>query len=120
MRGAFGALMRIYGHSMMPLLRPGDLVWVDRAAYRRRPPRRGELIAARPAALGGQPMVKRIAAVPYEQPPGQATVLGPGEYAVIGDQPADSLDSRLLGPILQSEVLGRVWLRVWPPRLLNH
>ena len=37
-----------------------------------------------------------------------------GEYFVMGDQRGDSLDSRSFGPVGDSLMLGRVWLRYWP------
>ena len=40
---------------------------------------------------------------------------GPDEYFVLGDNPADSRDSRAFGPVPQERIIGRVWLRVWPP-----
>ncbi len=40
---------------------------------------------------------------------------GPDEYFVLGDNPADSRDSRAFGPVPSSRIIGRVWLIVWPP-----
>ena len=40
---------------------------------------------------------------------------GPDEYFVLGDNPADSRDSRAFGPVPYERIIGRVWLRVWPP-----
>ncbi len=37
-----------------------------------------------------------------------------GEYFVMGDKRDDSLDSRRFGPVEESLILGRVWLRYWP------
>ncbi len=36
------------------------------------------------------------------------------EFFVLGDNRAASLDSRYFGPVKQSFVVGRVWLRGWP------
>lgn len=36
------------------------------------------------------------------------------EYFVMGDNRPASLDSRYFGPIKQSAIVGRVWLRGWP------
>ena len=38
--------------------------------------------------------------------------IGPGQVFVMGDHRDVSLDSRAFGPIAQSEVIGRVWLRL--------
>ncbi|MHB1133820.1 MAG: signal peptidase I [Chloroflexota bacterium] len=40
--------------------------------------------------------------------------LGPGQYYVLGDNRANSLDSRSFGPVPASRILGRVVLRYWP------
>ena len=44
---------------------------------------------------------------------------GPDEYFVLGDNPADSRDSRAFGPVPGERVIGRVWLRLWPPNSLG-
>ncbi len=36
------------------------------------------------------------------------------EFFVLGDNRAASLDSRYFGPVKQSFIVGRVWLRGWP------
>jgi signal peptidase I len=38
-----------------------------------------------------------------------------GEYFVMGDNRADSSDSRVFGPITKSLVVGRAFIKVWPP-----
>jgi signal peptidase I len=43
------------------------------------------------------------------------TSLGQGEYFLMGDNRAASLDSRIFGPVDRSYIVGRVWLRGWPP-----
>jgi signal peptidase I len=40
--------------------------------------------------------------------------LGAGEYFVMGDNRANSLDSRILGPVPFQYLIGRVWVRGWP------
>ena len=40
---------------------------------------------------------------------------GPDEYFVLGDNPADSRDSRAFGPVPGERIIGRVWFRIWPP-----
>ena len=41
---------------------------------------------------------------------------GPDEYFVLGDNPAHSTDSRTFGPVSAERIIGRVWLRIWPPK----
>ncbi len=38
-----------------------------------------------------------------------------GEYFVMGDNRGDSSDSRVFGPIAKSLVVGRAFIKVWPP-----
>ncbi len=45
------------------------------------------------------------------------TRVGPGELYVMGDNRANSQDSRSFGPISRSDVVGRAFVRIWP---LNH
>ena len=113
--------MRVVGQSMAPMLHDGTLVFVDESVYSRRAPQRGEIVAVRPAALGGTAVVKRISAGPDEQVRvlGREWRLGSDQYFVIGDYADDSLDSRKFGPVTQEELIGRVWLRVWPPKMLS-
>jgi signal peptidase I len=40
--------------------------------------------------------------------------LGPDEYFLMGDNRANSLDSRSFGPIPSGQIVGRVVLRYWP------
>ena len=51
------------------------------------------------------------------QPPGQRREWwnGPDEYFALGDNPADSRDSRAFGSVPSDHIIGRVWLRIWPP-----
>ena len=106
---------------MLPVLRPGDVIFVRPSAYRRHAPQRGEVVIARPAALGGRTLVKRVLGTPHEEVAcaSRTWSLGPDEYFLLGDHPAESLDSRALGPITRRELVGRVWLRIWPPRVLR-
>jgi signal peptidase I len=45
------------------------------------------------------------------------TLVGPEELYVMGDNRANSQDSRSFGPIQRSDVVGRAFVRIWP---LNH
>lgn len=40
---------------------------------------------------------------------------GPDEYFVLGDNPANSTDSRAFGPVPGERIIGSAWLRCWPP-----
>ncbi len=95
--------MRVQGHSMKPTFSPGDLVVIKeaKASY---VPRVGEIVAARPAALGGRAVIKRV---------GES--IGT-DYRLLGDDQQHSLDSRSFGPVAPHEIIGPVWLRLWPFR----
>lgn len=97
----------VAGPSMEPTLLAGDHVIVDLWTYRRRPPREGEVVLL--DAPWGAPIVKRIA------PP----VPGPGDpsgdrYRVLGDNAAESADSRTFGSIERGRFRGRIVWRYWP------
>ncbi len=40
---------------------------------------------------------------------------GPEEYFLLGDNRADSDDSRSFGPVPENLIKGRAWFRCWPP-----
>ena len=40
---------------------------------------------------------------------------GPDEYFLLGDNRADSNDSRAFGPVSGESIRGRAWFRCWPP-----
>ena len=106
----YGRLMRIAGRSMMPSFEPGELVCVDEQAYARRAPRRNEVVAARPRALGGKALVKRVAGLPHErvEVEGKRWQLGAEEFFLLGDYRQDSVDSRRFGPVGREELVGPV------------
>jgi signal peptidase I len=62
-------LYRVPSHSMAPLLQVGDVVWVDRLAYRRSAPAVGDVVVFEHPGPDGQleTMVKRVVAVGGER-----------------------------------------------------
>jgi nickel-type superoxide dismutase maturation protease len=96
----------VRGPSMEPALYDGDRLLVLRSAYWFCAPRPGEIVLARPHALAGREVVKRVAAV--EGSAGGLRVI------LLGDNPAASTDSRRFGPVSRAEISGRVLLRYWP------
>jgi len=88
-------IVKIQGHSMQPLIKDGQLLFVNQWAYLFRRPRIGEVVVFR--SPGGKELFcKRITAV------------NGSDYILHGDNPADSLDSRALGAISIKAILGRV------------
>ena len=100
----------VVGSSMEPTLRGGDRVLVDLWTYRQRPPRRGEVVVVRPDPASSA-LVKRVTRI-VPGPPGHDASLW-----LVGDNARDSLDSRQLGAIERDRIVGRVVLRLWPPRI---
>jgi signal peptidase I len=45
--------------------------------------------------------------------------LGPDEYYLLGDNRSSSLDSRTFGAVKRDFVIGKVWLRGWPPERIT-
>ena len=109
-------LLRIFGHSMSPLLNPGEMVVVVEGEFDSRPPRRDEIVAARPSSLGGQAFVKRVTGLPSERVTvdGKEWQLSDDEFFLLGDHAEHSLDSRVFGPVTRDELIGPVRMRLWP------
>lgn len=108
----FGWMMRVQGHSMEPALRPGALVFVRPRVFNRCNPRRGDIVAVRPSAWGGRTFVKRVVGLPGDcvQVDGREWRLGEGEFFLLGDRSAVSVDSRVFGPVTRGELVGPVRL----------
>lgn len=88
---------RVTGASMYPLLRPGDEVLVDPRAYRKMPPRPGDIIVMRHPFRKGVRVVKRVTEV-FED----------GRFLVRGDDPLESEDSRTFGAVAPESIIGKV------------
>jgi signal peptidase I len=101
----------VEGGSMLPALKPGDGVVVNRLSYRLRKPKVGDIAVVRPPDGSDRLDVKRIVAGPGDQVEvrGQAAVLGPDEWFVQGDNATESTDSRQMGPLRRSDLIGPVW-----------
>jgi signal peptidase I len=133
---------RIPSASMAPTIQTGDHVIVDKLAYRDALPTRGELAVFR-APGAGQVTLKRVIGVPgdrvviedgvlvvngrrqrepYADPASiDSEYFGPvtvkaGTVFVLGDNRADSIDSRDFGAVPTDRLIGRVAARVWPPQ----
>jgi signal peptidase I len=130
-------LIRVNGDSMLPALRHGQWVWVDRRAFRNAPPQRFDVVRFEDPSRPGRWSVKRVAGLPGEHvvlDRGQLAVNGSavvethappapddagydewqlkeGEYVVLGDNRPASTDSRRYGPVRREAIMGRVLLR---------
>ncbi|HEX2316574.1 MAG TPA: nickel-type superoxide dismutase maturation protease [Thermomonospora sp.] len=95
-------VVEVTGDSMLPTLRPGDLLVVRRGG---RPVRAGDVVVARHPDDPGRPIVKR--AVHRE---------GDGWWLESDNQRAPGRqDSWDFGAVPDRLVLGRVVARYWPP-----
>lgn len=93
----------VRGDSMEPTLIDGDEVLVSPRAYRRRPPRVGDVVLYQHPLQGDVTAIKRVAE------------LRPEGLWLLGDRPDSSTDSRSYGAVPLRHLRGRVLLRL-PPR----
>jgi signal peptidase I len=108
----------VRGPSMRPTYDDGDRLIARR---RRSAPVRGDVVVFRnprphgvPGSSDGPLLIKRVAAGPAEPAPDgmDAAVVPAGHVAVLGDNPAQSLDSRHLGFIPVGNVIATVVCRI--------
>lgn len=111
----------IPSRSMVPTLEPGDRVLVNKLSYRMHDPGRGDVVvfkAPHPEKIGGmKDLVKRIIGLPGETIEGRdgLTRVPADAYWVLGDNRLDSADSTVWGPLGRKYLIGRVFVRIWPP-----
>jgi signal peptidase I len=93
------------GPSMEPAYRAGNRLIVNRLAYLRRPPAIGDVVVLRDPEDGGRLLIKRVAAPPDGHRADSARLW------VLGDNSAESRDSRAFGFVERRGVVGKAWLR---------
>ncbi len=129
-------LTLVVGESMLPTLRSGSLLLVDRRAYAARDPGRGDIVVIRHR---GEQLVKRVVGLPgeevelvagrlhvngiplpetYPRTPGTLEVgrglLGPGKFAVVGDNRSGSGERLIHGVFSREQILGKAILSESP------
>jgi signal peptidase I len=79
----------------------------------------GDTINCRDGKLfrNGQPVTERYLDPGTPTESCTRTTVRPGQLFVMGDNRDNSQDSRVFGPIQESDVVGRAFVRIWP---LNH
>lgn len=94
------ARFRVDDHSMEPALHPGDYVLVNRRAYRRREPQPGDIIVLQNPEAPRQFLVKRVMSGDPK-----------AGFFVLGDNAAQSRDSRQFGAVPKHFIIGKVRMR---------
>jgi signal peptidase I len=134
---------RVPSESMVPTLEVGDRFLANKFVYRLWEPERGDVIVFRSVEGGDEDLVKRVVAVagdevavengvlrvngvtqsePYTNKgfPDDGSFFGPtrvpeGEVFVMGDNRANSRDSRFFGPVPLENIEGEAFASFWPP-----
>ena len=91
---------RVKGHSMSPLLSPGDLIWVDTQVHAL--PSLGDVVVVRDPRTRRRILVKR------------ARSRGTATFSVGSDSPTCGRDSRHFGPLRIEHLIGRA-MYAWSP-----
>jgi signal peptidase I len=128
--------------SMVPTLKYGDRVLVNKFIYRFTEPQRGDIIVFKSVEGDGQDLIKRVVGVPgdeiavrggklfvngepqkepyvnkkYPDRSFYAPTTVPKDHVfAMGDNRANSQDSRIFGPVPEKNIEGEAFLRFWPP-----
>jgi signal peptidase I len=128
--------------SMVPTLKYGDRVLVNKFIYRFTEPQRRDIIVFKSVEGDGQDLIKRVVGVPgdeiavrggklfvngepqkepyvnkkYPDRSFYAPTTVPKDHVfAMGDNRANSQDSRVFGPVPEKNIEGEAFLRFWPP-----
>jgi signal peptidase I len=132
------------GPSMQPGLHTNERVLVNSVIYDFSAPQRGDVVVFHPPEQPSLIYIKRVIGLPGDTitlslegiavdgvdlnepyvpvaPPGIAenpeagtVILGPGQYYLLGDNRADSRDSRYFGPVPRANIIGEAQYVIWP------
>ena len=130
----------VVGSSMEPNFEPGQRLIVNKAVYKLHEPERGDVIIFHPPNNYRVDYIKRIIALPsdtveikletvyvngsplpepYIEVPPSYTLdqyeVPENHYFVLGDNRNNSNDSHNGWVLPQQNIIGKVWLSIWPP-----
>jgi signal peptidase I len=125
---------------MEPNLHPNQRLIIEKVSYRFGMPERGDVVVLKLPGRGSDPLIKRVIGLPGEtieirggyvyvdgerlqEPYLHVRTRGntsPREVCdgcvfVLGDNRNASNDSRFFGPVPVDQIVGRAWIRYWPP-----
>lgn len=133
----------IPSESMVPTLEVGDRVFVNKFIYRFSEPHRGDIVVFKSIEGENDDLIKRIVGVPGDEVAVRNGLLfvngeryreryvnkefpddsffGPitvpeGKVFVMGDNRANSRDSRYFGPVPIDDIEGEAFVVFWPPQ----
>jgi signal peptidase I len=131
---------QVSGFSMAPRIASGEYVIINTLAYRMGVPKRGDIIAFRHERSAPAVYLKRVIGLPGERVSVRRGIVSidgrplaenyvrfadrrsfadvtvpPDAYYVLGDNRANSDDSRSWGTVPAADVIGKAVLAVWPP-----
>lgn len=139
----------VNGASMEPTFHTNEYLIVDQLSYELGSPKRGEVIIFKYPLIPSRYFIKRVIALPgetikitgtkveikrlgenefttleepyieFEKESFVETTLANDEYFVMGDNRLASLDSRSWGPLKESFIVGKAFIRLFPPSKID-